>query len=207
LALYPAAKWGARHEERGRTLSDERRRLRELLRQNSLIFGDFTLASGRKSRYYFDSKKTTLLPEGAYLTARQILRVLRDLDVQAEAIGGMTLGADPIVGAVTALSFVEGPPLRGFIVRREAKEHGTAKRVEGNVQAGSRVVVVDDVVTTGGSTLSAIEAAEEAGLEVVQVVCLVDREEGGSRALSRWPFRPVFVRSEIFDEAPEREPT
>jgi len=183
-------------------MSDERRRLRALLRENSLIFGDFTLASGRKSRYYFDSKKTTLLAEGAYLTARQILKVLRDHGIRAQAIGGMTLGADPIVGAVTALSFVEGPPLRGFLVRREVKGHGTAKRVEGNVDAGSRVVVVDDVVTTGGSTLSAIDAAQQAGFEVVAIVCLVDREEGGGPALSRWPFHPIFVRSEIFDDPP-----
>jgi len=183
-------------------MNNERERLRSLLLEHSLMFGDFTLTSGKKSRYYFDSKKTTLLAEGAYLTAREVLRTLRDRGVRAQAIGGMTLGADPIVGAVTALSFTEGPPLRGFIVRREAKEHGTGRRVEGNVEPGSRVVVVDDVVTTGGSTIAAIEAADEAGLEVVAVVCLVDREEGGSEKLSRWPFYPIFVRSEIFVDPP-----
>lgn len=183
-------------------MTEERERLRTLLCENSLMFGDFTLASGKKSRYYFDSKKTTLLPEGAYLVAREILRIVRERGMDASALGGMTLGADPIVGAVTTLSFIEGPPLRGFIVRRETKGHGTARRVEGNVDPGSRVVVVDDVVTTGGSTLAAIEAARAAGLEIAAVICLVDREEGGGEALSEWPFYPVFVRSEIFVDPP-----
>ncbi len=181
-------------------MAGERDRLRELLRRHSLMFGDFTLASGRKSRYYFDSKKTTLLPEGAYLTAREILRTLREKRVQAEAIGGLTLGADPIVCPVAALSFVEGPPLRAFIVRKEAKDHGTGRRIEGEVPTGSRVVIVDDVVTTAGSTLQAIEAAEQAGLVVVAVVCLVDREEGGTEKLSAWPYYPLFRRSDIFVE-------
>src|SRR5262245_36869641 len=116
------------------------------------MFGDFTLASGRKSRYYFDSKRTTLLPEGSYLTAREVLRTLREQGIRADAIGGMTLGADPIVCPVAALSHVEGPPLRAFIVRKDAKGHGTTRRIEGNVPAGARVVVVDDVVTTAEST-------------------------------------------------------
>ena len=184
-------------------MSEERERLRRLLRENSLMFGDFTLASGKKSRYYFDSKKTTLLAEGAYLVAREVLRIVRERRIDAQAVGGMTLGADPIVGAVTTLSFIEGPPLSGFIVRREPKDHGTASRVEGNVEPGTRVLVVDDVVTTGGSTLAAIEAARAAGLEIAAVVCLVDREEGGGEALSEWPFYPVFVRSEIFGDLPD----
>jgi orotate phosphoribosyltransferase len=183
-------------------MASERERLKELLKKHSLMFGDFTLASGRKSRYYFDSKKTTLLPEGAYLAAREILRTLREHGIHADAIGGLTLGADPIVCPVAALSFVEGPEMRAFIVRKEAKDHGTGRRIEGDVPAGSRVVIVDDVVTTAGSTLRAIEAAQEAGLTVVAVVCLVDREEGGTEKLSSWPFYPLFRRSEIF-EGPE----
>lgn len=181
---------------------DERARLLELLKTHSLMFGDFTLASGRKSRYYFDSKKTTLLAEGAYLVARQVLAILRENGVRADAIGGMTLGADPIVCPVAALSHLEGPPLQAFIVRKEAKDHGTARRIEGAVAPGSRVVVVDDVVTTAGSTLSAIRAAEEAGLTVVAVVALVDREEGGTEKLAAWPFYPIFRRAEIFAETP-----
>jgi orotate phosphoribosyltransferase len=183
-------------------MTDERARLLDLLRTHSLMFGDFTLTSGRKSRYYFDSKKTTLLAEGAYLVAKQVLAILREHGVRADAIGGMTLGADPIVCPVAALSHLEGTPLRAFIVRKEAKEHGTGRRIEGSVAPGSRVVVVDDVVTTAGSTLAAIGAAEEAGLAVVAVVALVDREEGGTEKLARWPFYPIFRRAEVFGDAP-----
>ncbi len=177
----------------------ERERLRQLLREHSLRFGDFTLASGRKSHYYFDSKRTTLLAEGAYLAARQVLREFRRHHIEAEAIGGMTLGADPVVCAAAALSWAEGKPVHAFLVRKESKEHGTARRVEGNLAPGSRVVIFDDVVTTGGSTLRAIEAAEQEGLRVVAVVCLVDREEGGGEAIgARLPFYPVFRRSDLF---------
>jgi orotate phosphoribosyltransferase len=181
-------------------LATDRERLRELLRTESLMFGDFTLASGRRSRFYFDSKRTTLLAEGAYLAAVEVLATLRRHHVNADAIGGMTLGADPIVCPVAALSHLEGPALRAFIVRKESKDHGTSRRIEGNLTPASRVVIVDDVVTTAGSTLQAIAAVEEAGHRVVAVLCLVDREEGGAEKLARWPFHPLFRRSEIFDE-------
>ncbi len=180
-------------------MNDERARLRALLKAHSLMFGDFTLASGKKSKYYFDSKKTTLLAEGAWLTARQVLRIVREQGIRADAIGGLTLGADPIVCPVAALSHGEGAALRAFIVRKEAKDHGTGRRIEGNLVPGSRVIIVDDVVTTAGSTLRAIEAAEEEGHTVVAVICLVDREEGGAEKLARYPFFPIFRRSEIFD--------
>ena len=179
-------------------LTSDRGRLLDLLKRHSLLFGDFTLVSGRKSRFYFDSKRTTLLPEGAYLTAVEILASIRDRGIEADAIGGMTLGADPIVCPVAALSHIDGPPLRAFIVRKEAKGHGTEGRIEGTLEPGSRVIVVDDVVTTAGSTLRAIEVVEGAGHTVVAVMCLVDREQGGARRLSRWPFHPLFRRSEVF---------
>jgi orotate phosphoribosyltransferase len=175
-------------------------RLRDLLRRHSLMFGDFTLASGRRSRYYFDSKKTTLRPDGAFLVAAEILWTLRERGIAADAIGGMTLGADPIVCPVAALSHVTGPALRAFIVRKEAKGHGTGRQIEGDLEPSSRVVVVDDVVTTGGSTLRAIEAAEAEGHTVVAVLCLVDREEGGAERLAHWPFFPLFRRQEVFCE-------
>ena len=183
----------------------DRLRLQELLKSESLLFGDFTLVSGKKSKFYFDSKRTTLLPEGSWLTAREILRVLRERNIRADAIGGMTLGADPIICPVVAFSHREKKPLRGFIVRKEGqKEHGTESRIEANLKPQSDVVVVDDVVTTGGSTLSAIEAVEQAGHRVVAVLCLVDREQGGAEALSRWPFYSLYTRSEIFEDAPAK---
>ena len=180
-------------------MENEREQLRLLLKRESLIFGDFTLASGKKSNFYFDSKRTTLLPEGAWLTARETLRLIREHRIEADAIGGLTLGADPIVCPVAALSHAEGPKLRAFIVRKEAKEHGTGRRIEGNLAKGSRVIIVDDVVTTAGSTMKAIEAAEAEGHTVVAVICLVDREEGGGAKLAAYPFYPVFRRSDIFE--------
>ena len=110
----------------------------ELLKEHSLMFGDFTLASGKKSNFYFDSKRTTLLPEGAYLTAVEILAILGEQGIQADAIGGMTLGADPIVCPVAALSHVEGNPLRAFIVRKETKGHGTTRQIEGKLDPNQR---------------------------------------------------------------------
>jgi orotate phosphoribosyltransferase len=180
-------------------MENEREQLRQLLKGQSLIFGDFTLASGKKSNFYFDSKKTTLLSDGAWLTAREVLRLIREHRIEADAIGGLTLGADPIVCPVAALSHAEGPELSAFIVRKEAKEHGTGRRIEGNLRAGSRVIIVDDVVTTAGSTIKAIGAAEGEGHTVVAVICLVDREEGGAAKLAAYPFYPVFKRSDIFD--------
>ena len=180
-------------------MENEREQLRGLLKAESLIFGDFTLASGKKCTFYFDSKRTTLLPEGAWLTAREVLRLIREHRIEADAIGGLTLGADPIVCPVAALSHAEGPKLRAFIVRKEAKEHGTGRQIEGNLPKGSRVIIVDDVVTTAGSTLKAIEAAEGEGHTVVAVICLVDREEGGAAKLAKYPFYPVFKRSDIFE--------
>ena len=164
------------------------------------MLGDFTLASGKKSSFYFDSKKTTLRPEGAHLTASEMLQLMSDRGIEADAIGGLTLGADPIVCPIAAMSYGMGKPLRAFIVRKEAKEHGTARQIEGDLEPHSRLVVVDDVVTTGGSTLKAIAAVEQAGHEVVAVLCIVDREQGGAEALSSWPFFSLFTRSEIFDD-------
>ncbi len=176
---------------------NQRERLQELLKEHSLLFGEFILKSGKKSNYYFDARLTTLLPEGSYLVAREILRIVEENKIVADAIGGITLGADPIVSAVAAVSFIEGKPLPAFIVRKEQKGHGVGRRIEGKVKEGARVIIVDDVVTTAGSTLSAIEAAKEAGHEVVAVICIVDREEGGTEKLTPYNFYPIFRRSEI----------
>jgi orotate phosphoribosyltransferase len=180
---------------------DQRERLKELLKTRSLKIGDFLLASGRRSKYYFDSKLTTLTSEGARVTASCFLEAIGREGIRADAIGGMTLGADPIVAVVAAFSHGGPTPLDAFIVRKEPKGHGTMQWIEGPVRPGQRVIIVDDVVTTGGSTLKAIEKAQEFGLEVVAVMALLDREEGGTEALSaRFPFFPVTRRTEIFGE-------
>ena len=181
-----------------------RTRLLQILRQNSLKLGNFTLASGQASHYYFDSKFTTLNPEGAYLTARLILEALAEASIQADAIGGLTLGADPIVAAVAAVSHMERdsyPPLPAFIVRKRTKGHGTRRRLEGiQPEPGTRVVIIDDVCTTGGSTLEAVTGAEEAGCEVVAVLALVDREQGGAHTLRNYRFIALISAADLLDD-------
>lgn len=152
--------------------------LLDLFRERALKFGDFTLASGRKAKYYLDGKQITLHSTGLRLVAQGLLDLLENVDFQA--IGGMSIGADPIVGAVLAVAAERGRDLCGFMVRKEAKGHGTGKFVEGPVQPGTKVVIIDDVVTTGGSSLLAIDRIQEFGCQVVQVVAIVDRMEGGA---------------------------
>ena len=161
-------------------------RLKRRLREKSLFRGEVTLSSGKKSDYYLDCRLTTLDPEGSVLVAHSILELLAAKNIRAGAIGGMSIGADPVVSSVVALSHLEGRPLHGFLVRKEKKEHGRQKRIEG-LEAGAvrEVVIVDDVCTTGKSTFEAIEAAESEGMKVVAVISVVDREEGGSDALRR----------------------
>lgn len=160
--------------------------------------GTFTLASGKTSSIYFDARQVTLASRGARLVARVVLEMIRE--DRADAVGGLTLGADPIAGAVAALSDDAGRPVQGFIVRKEVKQHGTGKVVEGpDLPAKARVVVVDDVVTTGGSTLKAVQALRDAGYEVVRSVCVVDRDEGGRAAIEALgiPFSPIFTNKDI----------
>lgn len=137
----------------------------------------FKLVSGRMSNYYFNCKTVTLNPEGMYLIGNIIFEMIKDLDVKG--IGGLTLGADPIADAVAYTSYLKGKPIEAFVVRKTAKSHGTMQWIEGNVEAGDMVVIVDDVITTGKSTIEAITRAREAGLEIVKVIALVDRQEGG----------------------------
>ena len=157
-------------------------RLLELaLERGAIKYGDFTLSSGQKSSYYFDGRLLSLDPEGANLIAQALLPLLQRAGVQA--VGGTTLGADPIVTAVAMASHLEGTPIPAFIVRKESKDHGTKQSIEGPLPAGSKVAIVDDVCTTGGSLFHAIAAAEEAGCTVVKVVSLLDRLAGGSEEL------------------------
>ena len=153
-----------------------------LIRQQALRFGDFTLASGKQASFYLDCRQVTLDSEGARLIGEAMLDLLTDQ--LPSAVGGMSMGADPIVGAIITIAGVRNLPLKGFLVRKEAKGHGTQKFVEGPVTAGDRVVIVEDVVTTGGSSLLAIERAEAVGLKVERVLAIIDRLEGGREAFA-----------------------
>ncbi len=184
-------------------MEQELRHLREILRQRSLRIGDFTLSSGKKSSYYLDCRMTTLDPNGALLIGRIILDRIRTHNIQADAIGGLTLGADPIATAVAVVSAMEGRPLPAFIVRKEAKGHGTQRAIEGwDGKPGSRVIVVDDACTTGGSILKAADQVEEAGYLVSAAFCIVDREEGGTELITkRYPFYALFTAKELMKDA------
>ena len=157
------------------------------LERGAIRYGDFTLASGRRSSYYFDGRLLSLDPEGAHLLGNALLPLLAAAGVSA--IGGPTLGADPIVAAVAAASWQQGAPLPAFIVRKEAKGHGTAQLIEGPLPPGARVAIVDDVCTTGGSLFHAIAAAEDAGCTVGLTLAVLDRNEGGSDALRQRGYR------------------
>jgi len=160
----------------------DKRALMALVREKALEFGDFTLASGKKASYYLDCRKITLDSRGANLIAEGILELLGD-DLP-DAIGGMAIGADPITAAVITVAGRQGKSLRGFIVRKEAKTHGKGRDVEGPVSSGDTAVIVEDVVTTGGSSLAAIEKAQAAGLKILGVVAIIDRLEGGAEAFA-----------------------
>jgi orotate phosphoribosyltransferase len=165
--------------------------LKKLLKDTGAVkTGDFTLSSGKKSNIYIDCRKITLHPKGAKLIAKIILEKIKGLKV--DAIGGLTLGADPITGAVVALSDVPG-----FIVRKKEKEHGTKQKIEGLLEPGWKVVIVEDVSTTGASALQAIEAVEAVGAKVVKVISVVDREEGAVQALKSYSFDPIFKKSDL----------
>lgn len=170
----------------------DRQKLIDLFHQRALKFGEFTLASGKKSSYYLDGKQITLHSAGLQLVSEGLLSLLAD--VKFDAIGGMSIGADPIVGGVLAVAGVQGRDLCGFMVRKESKDHGTKKFVEGPVRPGMKVVIIDDVVTTGGSALQAVDRVQDFGCEVVQVVGIVDRMEGGAAnfAARQLPFRSLL---------------
>ena len=156
----------------------DRQRLIELIREHALKFGDFTLASGKKATYYLDCRKLTLDSEGANVIAAGMLDTIGD-DLP-DAVGGMAIGADPITAAVITCAWQQNKPLKGFIVRKEAKAHGTGQQVEGPVESGQRALMVEDVITTGGSSLKAIEHARAAGLTVDRLITIVDRGENSA---------------------------
>jgi orotate phosphoribosyltransferase len=178
----------------------QRERLLTLLRRDAFQERAVTLASGKTSNFYLDCKQVTLTAEGHFLFG-QLARAVIDARVpDARAVGGLTMGADPLVSAVSLMSFLAGRPLHGFLVRKEPKGHGTGQWLEGagGLERGSKVVVLEDVVTTGGSTIKAIERARAAELDVVHVVALVDRLEGGREAIeASAPLTSLFTRADF----------
>lgn len=171
----------------------DRGQLIRLFHERALKFGEFTLASGKKSSYYLDGKQITLHSLGLRLVSFGLLELLHD--VEFTAIGGMSIGADPIIGGILTAAAESGRLLDGFLVRKEAKGHGTNRFIEGPVQPGAAVVVVDDVVTTGGSSLQAVDRIVEFGCRVACVVGIVDRKEGGAAnfAARGLPFRSLLT--------------
>jgi orotate phosphoribosyltransferase len=183
-------------------MASARDELLELLATRSFRLGEFTLSSGGKSDYYIDCRTTTLNAYGAELTGRVFLELIQQQGWQPQAVGGLTLGADPIVVATSVISSQMGAPIHGFLVRKAEKAHGMGRRVEGFQERGARVVIVDDVCTTGGSTIQAIEAAREFGFNIAGVACLVERLEAGGRpavekAAAPAPFISVFTSNDV----------
>lgn len=188
-------------------LHADRPALLALIAKLSFRLGDFTLASGAKSDYYIDCRTTTLDAEGGRLSGLVFAELIRQHAPQAEAVGGLTMGADPLISNTASASawwhllHPGTQAVQGFLVRKAMKTHGTGRQIEGYVRPGAQVVVVDDVCTTGGSTITAIEAVQAAGMQVAAVLCLVDREQGGraaiQNAIGSTPFVAVFTAADV----------
>ncbi len=180
-------------------------RLRDILQEKSVCRGKFTLASGAQSDWYIDAKQTTHDPAAAILVGRVawdlVRKVARELKVSVDSIGGLTMGADPIASSIGSRAHLDDPSskVQTFVVRKAPKAHGRHKLIEGNFSAGDSVVIVDDVITTGGSTLQAIDAVKEAGGRIAFVIVLVDRQEGGRENIEKHGYRvvPIFTREDL----------
>ena len=181
---------------------DAREKLKQILIDQSLLRGDFVLASGKKSSFYLDVRRTSLHPEGSALAAQLLLDALDDL--QLDAVGGPVLGAAPLVGALAAESHRRGKPIPTFLVRKEAKGHGTAKLIEGHFPPQGNVALVEDVVTTGTSVLRALAVARGEGAHVLRVVSVVDRQQGGPDAMrqSNVDYHSLFQVEELLQPTP-----
>jgi orotate phosphoribosyltransferase len=179
----------------------EKQRLKEILLKKSYRKGTFTLTSGRTSDFYVDGKQTTLDAEGAYLCGKLIFDIMQKCPNKIGAVGGMTLGADPLVTAVSLVSFLEKDPVPAFIVRKESKQHGTQNFIEGqsNIPQGAYVALLEDVVTTGGTLIKVIERVESQGYKVGVLVTVVDRQEGGVEALAAagYNLEAIFTKAEL----------
>lgn len=179
-----------------------KKRLLELILDKAFKYSEepvFKLVSGRMSNYYFNCKTVALYPEGMYLIGNLIFERIKDLGIKG--VGGLTLGADPIAYAVAYTSHLKGKAVEAFVVRKTTKSHGTMQWIEGNVHKGDRVVIVDDVITTGKSTIEAITRALEGGLEIVKVIVLIDRQEGGKEAIEALGYKveSVITRDEVME--------
>lgn len=184
-------------------MKDSRAKLAKLLMSLSYAQGEVTLTSGRKSDYYFDCKQTALHPEGGYLIGKLFLDMLKGSG--ARAVAGMTLGADPLVAAVSLLSHLDGCPLPALIIRKQSKGHGTNQYLEGlkNVAPGDEIALLEDVVTTGGTLVTSAERIRAAGFTVGAVLCVLDREEGGRERLAEagLALKSIFTRNELLAAA------
>ncbi len=178
-----------------------KQRLKNIIKNYSYEKREVTLASGRKSNFYFDGKQTTLNAEGAYLVGKLMFNIIKELPVKIDAVGGPTIGADPIATAIAIVSYLESTPLNAFIVRKEPKGHGKKLWIEGNknLKKGCSVAIVEDVITTGGSILRAIDIVEKEGYKIGAVIVLVDREEGGRENIEKAGYKlySLFKKSEI----------
>ncbi len=181
-------------------MNSDREKLKKLLKQNSILRGKFILSSGKESDYYIDARLTTLHPEGVYLVGKIFLDEIAK-SPEIKAVGGPTMGADPIVGSILVLSNQKGHPLDGFIVRKNEKDHGTGKLIEGNLKSGYGVAIVEDVITTGRSVFWAIDAVEKSGAVVKKVLVMVDREEGGKELIEQkgYEFFSIFHIGELLE--------
>ena len=182
--------------------TDMKNRLMELIIEKAFRYSEepvFRLVSGKMSNYYFNCKAVTLCPEGMYLTGNLIFDLIKDLRVKG--IGGLTLGADTIAYATAYTSYLRGMPVEAFIVRKTAKAHGTMQWIEGNIAKDDMVVIVDDVITTGKSTIEAITRSQQAGLEIVKVIALIDRQEGGKEAIAAigYQLTSIITREEVME--------
>lgn len=173
-------------------------RLKEILLELSVIKDrEFTLASGKKSNFYVDARITTLHPEGAFLIGKLFLDMLEGIEVNS--IGGYSIGADPIVSSISVRSFIEKKPIPAFIIRKQEKTYGTGKIIEGNFKKGDKVIIFDDVVTSGGSILKGAAEVEKAGGSVIGVMAIIDREEGGREMIETagYPFSSIFTKRDL----------
>lgn len=189
--------------------SNARAALLKILRRKSVFYGDFTLSSGAKSNYYIDCRLTTLDPEGAWLVGQSVHHLIRSEEaargLKVNAVGGLTMGADPVALAAGIFSHFakDTPPLQVFTVRKTPKAHGQTKLIEGNFKAGDSVVVIDDVITKGDSTIAALTAVEKEGGKVAFVVALVDRQEGGRARIESLghPVASVFTKTDLLQSS------